>query len=594
MTLSFSDGLSSAATWAPAASLLERVLSATNRPAGGHAPMTTMRGAAERRSLRTLQRPHEGARREPLADRRGSIRSARRRVDSCAHGWSDRNDRQLQIRRKGMTVETTETIGRGCDNDAHAVDIHNHIFNALFLPVRAVFAMFCRHYKIIPEEIGRAAGRLIEFITIVRSALGGASVEETQAILLSGAASNDDLFTRLAQEAPAEAAHDPTVRAGLRRLGTPTGAMALADPAQVDATRAAFESLLRRMAKTVPDSIFGEDERSHGVGSVSAITGWLRWIWLLTEPEAKIALQLCSTNRQIGLFVTHMMDMERWYRGGRCFYKVWPDQFAKMRRVISQTNGRMLTFVAFDPSRDKGLEIVKNAVALGAAGVKFYPPNGYRASGNENAKIEKAVDAFFGYCSDNGIPVFTHCNLQGFEAEIDKSGCNSDPKYWARALDKHKKLRLCFGHGGGDEWWLDIAVERCDGNPFAPGVLELCANSESVFCEFGYFNELRKPAAADHFRKKLIEVAKDKKLRTRIAYGTDWHMPQMVVQSSVDYFNIFDEMFKDKDLKDWRNDFFARNAARFLNLDAYIERAKHLLTKQTIEHLGNFVVADGA
>jgi predicted TIM-barrel fold metal-dependent hydrolase len=370
--------------------------------------------------------------------------------------------------------------------------------------------------------------------------------------------------------------------------------MAFKGPPQIDKARAAFESLFRRMAQTVPNSIFSEDEHSHGAGSASAITGWLRWIWLMTEPEAKIASQLCRTNRQIGLFVTHMMDMERWYRGGTCHYKVWPDQFARMRRVISHTNGRMLAFVAFDPSRDNGLDIVKNAVALGAAGVKFYPPNGYRASSNDDCKIEEATNAFFAYCAKNGIPVFTHCNLQGFEAKIDKSGCNSDPKYWAQALGEHKKLRLCFGHGGGDEWWLDIGVKRCDSIPFAPGVLELCAKSENVFCEFGYFNELRKSEAAETFRKQLIVVAKDKKLRTRIAYGTDWHMPQMVVQSSVEYFEVFERMFKDNDLKEWRDDFFAKNAARFLNLGAYIDRARHLLTKKAVEHLGNFVVPDGA
>jgi predicted TIM-barrel fold metal-dependent hydrolase len=313
----------------------------------------------------------------------------------------------------------------------------------------------------------------------------------------------------------------------------------------------------------------------------------------MTEPVAKIASQLCSTNRQIGLFVTHMMDMERWYLGGTCHYKVWPDQFAKMRRVVSHTNGRMLAFVAFDPSRDKSLDIIKSAVALGAAGVKFYPPNGYRASSNDKPEIEKAADALFCYCAANGIPVFTHCNLQGFEAKIGESGCNSDPKYWAKVLEKHEKLRLCFGHGGGDEWWLDIGVNHCDSIPFAPGVLDLCAKSENVFCEFGYFNELRKPEAAERFRKRLIEVAHDKKLRTRIAYGTDWHMPQMVVQSSAEYFNVFEQVFKDDALKKWRDDFFAKNAARFLNLGAYIDRARHLLTEKAVEHLSNFVVPGG-
>lgn len=115
-----------------------------------------------------------------------------------------------------------------------------------------------------------------------------------------------------------------------------------------------------------------------------------------------------------------------------------------MKDEVAHTNGRMLAFVAFDPSRDKGLDIIKYAVALGAAGVKFYPPNGYRASSNDKPEIEKAADALFAYCAANGIPVFTHCNLQGFEAKIGKSGCNSDPKVLGRNAQETREAAVLF------------------------------------------------------------------------------------------------------------------------------------------------------
>ena len=103
-----------------------------------------------------------------------------------------------------------------------------------------------------------------------------------------------------------------------------------------------------------------------------------------------------------------------------------------------------MTFVAFDPKRAKSLGNIRKAITLGAAGVKFYLPNGYRPAGNaKNPEWDAAAAALFEWCA----PILTHCTPSGFAADIDNdSGCNSDPKYWKSVLEKNRNLRLCFGH----------------------------------------------------------------------------------------------------------------------------------------------------
>ena len=76
-------------------------------------------------------------------------------------------------------------------------------------------------------------------------------------------------------------------------------------------------------------------------------------------------------------------------------------------------------------------------------------------------------------------------------------------------------------------------------------------------------------------RERLIELLNHDsgpfRLRTKLMYGSDWHMPDVIRQTRK-YLELFMEMFQDSKLEEHAPYFFAANAARFLNLRSYLSR----------------------
>src|SRR6185436_3531182 len=316
-------------------------------------------------------------------------------------------------------------------------------------------------------------------------------------------------------------------------------ALADGDRSNREATRGVLGRLLVAFERTVPASVFIEDEEAQATARrATVVQGFLRWVWLMTEPEDTIAETLCSLNSECGLFIHHMMDMQKWYPPGGPVYKVASTQQVRMRDLEKSANGRLLGFVAFDPRRGAdGLRIVKSALQSGAIGVKVYPPNGYKPIGNEEAKIDGAMASLFDYCEDQQVPILTHCTPSGFEAQPFVSGCNADPEYWRPVFRKWESLRVCFGHGGGESGWVGgTKRSKCDRKdqplpPFARTVAELC-QYPNVYCELAFFGGLKHQAVRDALAVTLRDWTQPdagRILRRKICYGTDWHMPGMFI-----------------------------------------------------------------
>jgi len=205
----------------------------------------------------------------------------------------------------------------------------------------------------------------------------------------------------------------------------------------------------------------------------------LDFIWNLTQSEKQIYLRLEQYYESLGVdfhLVHHMMDMSHPYQnayGDRKYGKVKMPYYAarKKRSQLSQmknlsefSDGRLTGFSAFDPWRFSQEADIKESVtvALDMAqkdfnikGFKFYPPMGYRPDRNiDHPNIQTAVTSFLEYCAMRDIPVFAHCTPGGFEI-AKESGLNSDPKYWRNVIDNNswgRKLRLCLGHAGGGKY----------------------------------------------------------------------------------------------------------------------------------------------
>jgi predicted TIM-barrel fold metal-dependent hydrolase len=329
------------------------------------------------------------------------------------------------------------------------------------------------------------------------------------------------------------------------------------------------------------------------------------WIKIMLSSHDVIISKLYSAfpvsdGTGVDLFVHHMMDLDRTYNDHSI--NRFPEQVAYLSQETRDPsyNGKSLFFVAFDPfRRDLTLESVKDGIQKGAAGVKFYPPSGYRPAGNDplppkpclfhwtargqwnsryhgmdGAKLDAYCDALFDFCEKNDIPIFTHCSPNGFQA-VDGYGLMGDPKYWAIVLQKHPKLRLCFAHSGGDDYWFASAAPVAGSSEyvkwnFGAEVVQLCENYPNVYCEVGYLEEINENDTLAIFTDLLMRHYADTGVQyqfgSKLMYGTDWHLVAQENDTSA-YLSTFEGIFrKNASIQKWELSFFSGNAAQYLRL----------------------------
>lgn len=321
----------------------------------------------------------------------------------------------------------------------------------------------------------------------------------------------------------------------------------------------------------------------------------------MTNSEESI-YKYITTRDEVGVekYLHLMMDVDHFFNEDvvNLKYKSYFDFEKEQINNMRQLNGKhsnLIGFVAFNPARNNCMEIIEKAInENGFKGVKFYPPLGYRADGDPN--YSEQIERLFTYCSANKLPVFTHCNNEGFEALPGggHSGYNSNPKYWELALGRHPDLILCLGHAGGSEGWFcenkntdklladsinaaDIKDETCLqkldwNNSYASLVFKLCVKYDNVYCDASYLDDMVESdgstvtAPKDNFRKRLVKLFdSEPKFRCKIMYGSDWHMLFQEGKNNV-YLKSYLELFSENELAHCKDDFFYNNAMRFLNL----------------------------
>jgi predicted TIM-barrel fold metal-dependent hydrolase len=126
-------------------------------------------------------------------------------------------------------------------------------------------------------------------------------------------------------------------------------------------------------------------------------------------------------------------------------------------------------FVCADPRRPKLLDLVKRYIEEeGFRGLKIYPPLGFYP-------FDERLYPVYEYAEKQGIPILTHCNKGKvyYRGKIPErwlthpKTCQplkktenrlftqhfTDPDNWIYVLNKFNRLKLCFGHFGGDDEW---------------------------------------------------------------------------------------------------------------------------------------------
>jgi predicted TIM-barrel fold metal-dependent hydrolase len=521
------------------------------------------------------------------------------------------------------------------------IDVHSHVFNALCLPLEGIILEYLdedESHNFMTSYLKRAAAKaLAKLIEQLAGSgrFGGvrtapqwvAKVDRAvalEALIELLTKSIVDEFIAEMKKKKAVVAHDHRRADGFAAafdwVVTEFGdADATKGPPALDALEGLGtfdQASLAQWREPWSDAVdkflhalFGVDKKGEG---------YLRFFCLLLTPQHTIIDGLLASyseprkanEAEVRLFVHLMMDMEKAYlRYGSC-PPVWDfptRQVPEMIELHKKQDGRVLWFVAFDPRRarniETGIKTVRDALAKGCCGVKFYPSLGYKPDGNKKKWVQEAVTELLDYCDKNKVPILAHCQRGPFKGD-DTWDQFSNPEFWGDALRLHNNLILCLAHAGGGiyktedrkteyGWFSKDAKEWNEQNHWAKKVVELCVSSRypNVYCDLSAMWEVidapvdLKPPAPERFAgtlKRLLES--NAGFSNKIMYGSDWHMPSVLGRSSK-YLAFFLELFKDPKLSSYADHFFFKNARHFLRLRQYLNANIDNLSAEAYDRL---------
>lgn len=422
---------------------------------------------------------------------------------------------------------------------APIVDVHCHVFNAHDLAVREFLVAH------------GAPPSLAAFVKLTVDALDEESAPE-----------------RLAALSPR-----------LRQLAEQSRALAGREDTASRVQLAALETLWR-FAELGP---LREELHALGAGerAPGALGQWagtaedaLRWALLLSRRREALAGMLLRTYPDTALFTPLVVDMHTWFGDRAALPGSHEAQLAAMRRLLLEQRGRVIPFASFDPERERlrrarpGApplqDLLRGLAEEGFLGVKLYPPFGFRPAANAELDpghacairvphelrpvYDQLLDELYAACEALDLCVSAHCEDPG--AGLEQCGEHASPRWWARALERHPRLRLDLMHMGGVEGL--VADPR---GSWGRVVAELMHRYPHVYADVGAHAVPGDPDLRQAFFARLDELERELPgVRGRIMFGTDWHLTVRHAQH---------ELFEERYLAAWEQRFGLEAARRF-------------------------------
>ncbi|WP_028466003.1 amidohydrolase family protein [Nisaea denitrificans] len=520
------------------------------------------------------------------------------------------------------------------------VDAHAHIFNASDLPsIRFLKIVFLERYpELIPQAVDLEDPDIVDgLIWLLTFVLGRAS-----------APSASEEIDVLEARAAALAAHRDTVvndelivdaiAASLTPQPLPSALDDLSPDAPLIANALVFQ------AAGLPVAPAGDDERSIEQNQAIAALAYrsetkigrtLRWFRLFTRYRYVLVDQLSEDHRKQRfesiMVCPALIDYDFWL-GEHVTKSTLEDQVLVMGHVARRQDGPAVHgYVAYDPLRRAlyksgyfeaenlpnafdPLELVSTALNdHGFAGVKLYPPMGFRPFANTEEPVpdyqvtvlerfaklrppsgpgscdtspmghknctayllDEAMSDLFELCIDLDVPILSHATNSNSAAK--GTGDRGDPYYWARALEKFPKLRVLLGHFG--------RFNEQDRSAGAPGNVDypeatwewtigrfIRAHPDaqlyadiSFLSEIGFVPRGSQKVLADCMRRWCVEFDPE---CHHLVFGTDWTMLGRIPAYDGYTSRIYDFFESEVGFsKDQLERLFRENAIRFLGLD---------------------------
>jgi predicted TIM-barrel fold metal-dependent hydrolase len=250
--------------------------------------------------------------------------------------------------------------------------------------------------------------------------------------------------------------------------------------------------------------------------------------------------------------------------------KGFQTQIQQVSDLKDKYKDRALPFLGVDPRRPDILAIVKENVGPGKTfhGVKLYPPIGF----SPTDPVLMNDKGLYKHCSDNNIPVTSHCSFGGFatyanntivsghvynrttqtlqevtnktvhfenkivlhpKAAIEeRADILNHPMIWAKVVDAYPGLHLNLAHLGGvsADWRRSIlAMMKSENNLYSDLA---CHDKEDILQDIRsiVFNDPASLAAS------------------RVMYGSDYYLLLLFKDSLNEYVASFKNVFGDADV----------------------------------------------
>jgi predicted TIM-barrel fold metal-dependent hydrolase len=310
----------------------------------------------------------------------------------------------------------------------------------------------------------------------------------------------------------------------------------------------------------------GQCERGRGPElSVRSVSTWLR---NLRGSRSALARELAREQGTGGyaprLLCPALVDYSNWL--GQELKSPLPDQ-VEMGGLLARDLSLppIHGYVAIDPLRCglvrtgrrpidgnwDPLALARRAlVDHGYAGVKLYPPMGFRASGNGaaqqqyppravaqfgsaanlGAELDRSLEDIWALCLELDAPIMAHAGNSNAAGE--DYGRRADPAYWLDVVRRHPELRIMLGHFGGFGTFSAGQPGLCvDGEvPFEASWEGAIGNfvhtnpDSRLFADISYLSEIFDRRSRDRAREGMLKYLALDRGGRHLVFGSDWIM----------------------------------------------------------------------
>jgi predicted TIM-barrel fold metal-dependent hydrolase len=194
--------------------------------------------------------------------------------------------------------------------------------------------------------------------------------------------------------------------------------------------------------------------------------------------------------------------------------------------------GRILPFVAVNTQRTRHYDYMVHALEhRGFVGVKLYPSLGYAV---DSPAMRKVYD----YCVAHDTPVLLHCNPGGFFRD-SASIAECDPQHWLAIFQTpaYAKLRVCFGHFGGDDELVKASITPGSWTDQIASLMKQFPGQ--VYADISYHDTPMQGGElqANYFRNLTAYLA-DPAIGPYVLFGSDFHLVRQRL-NDVDLWSFF-------------------------------------------------------